>query len=104
MLWRYGPVSSLFFATAKTHKFNTIEGTNVDNLNAMLMIHKKNLRDVVFEDLSNYHQNIKITVEVNPSKFLDRKLIREKGAILSQVFNKPISSMNTGVSKLNNWM
>ena len=44
MLWRYGPVSSSFFATAKTHKFNTIEGINVDNLNAMLMIQKKNLK------------------------------------------------------------
>ena len=31
-----------------------------------------------FEDLNAYHQNIKLTVEVIPSKFLDTELISEK--------------------------
>ena len=44
---------------------------------------------MLFEDLNSYHQNIKSTVEVNQSKFLDTKLIREKVSILTQVFIKP---------------
>ena len=50
---------------------------------------KKNIRDMLFEGLNSYHQNIKLTVEVNPSRFLDTELIREERSILSQVFNKP---------------
>ena len=49
---------------------------------------KKNIRDMLFEDLNSY-QNIKLTTEVNPSKFLDTELIRGKGSVLAQVFNKP---------------
>ena len=49
---------------------------------------KKNIRDMLFEDLNSY-QNIKLTTEVNPSKFLDTELIRGKGSVLTQVFNKP---------------
>ena len=49
----------------------------------------KNIRDMLFEDLNSYHQNIKLTVEMNLSKLLDTELIREKGSILTQVFNKP---------------
>ena len=30
--------------------------------------------NVLFELLNNYHPNIKLTIEVNPSKFLDTKL------------------------------
>ena len=43
---------------------------------------------MVFEDVNAYHQNCNLTVEVNPSKFLDTELIREKGPILMQVFHK----------------
>ena len=50
---------------------------------------KKNIRDMLFEDLNSYHKSIKLTVDVNPSEFLDTELIREKGSILTQVFNKP---------------
>ena len=44
---------------------------------------------MLFEDLNSYHQNVKLMVEVNPSKLLDTGLIREKGSILTQVFNEP---------------
>ena len=37
---------------------------------------KKNTRDKSFNELSSYHQNIKLTVVVNPSEFLDTELIR----------------------------
>ena len=30
--------------------------------------------NVLFDRLNNYHPNIKLTIEVNPSKFLDTKL------------------------------
>ena len=30
-------------------------------------------RDVLFEDINNFHPNIKLTIEVNPGKFLDAK-------------------------------
>ena len=49
---------------------------------------KKNIRDTFLEDLNSYHQNIKLTMEVNSSTFFDTELIREKGSILMQVFNK----------------
>ena len=29
--------------------------------------------DVLFEDINNFHPNIKLTIEVNPGKFLDAK-------------------------------
>ena len=44
---------------------------------------------MLFEDLNSYHQNVKLMIEVNPSKLLDTGLIREKGSILMQVFNEP---------------
>ena len=49
----------------------------VDDIYARRKIHQRH---------ASYHQNI--TVEVNPSKFLDSELIREKGSILTQIFNK----------------
>ena len=49
---------------------------------------KEVIRDMLFEDLNSYHQNIKSKVEVNPSKIFDAELMREKGSILTQVFNK----------------
>ena len=30
-------------------------------------------RDVLFEDINDFHPNIKLTIEVNPGKFLDAK-------------------------------
>ena len=50
---------------------------------------KKNIRGMFFEDLKYYHQNIKLTVEVNSLRFLDTELIRKRRSILTQVFNKP---------------
>ena len=35
--------------------------------------------NVLFERLNSYHPNIKLTIEVNPSKFLDTKLINING-------------------------
>ena len=35
----------------------------------------KNLLDKLFQKLNNYHQNIKLTIEVNSSKFLDMEIM-----------------------------
>ena len=34
---------------------------------------KKNKSDCIFEKLSSYYPNIKLTIEKNPTKFLDTK-------------------------------
>ena len=36
---------------------------------------KKNKPNSLFEKLNSYRQNIKLTVEKNPKKFLDTKII-----------------------------
>ena len=35
--------------------------------------------NVLFDQLNSYHPNIKLTIEVNPSKFLDTKLTNING-------------------------
>ena len=49
---------------------------------------KKNDADKLFEELNSYNENIKLTLEVNPTKFLDTELVRENGEIATQVFSK----------------
>ena len=49
---------------------------------------KKNSVDKLFEKLSFHNENIKLTLEVNPTKFLDTELVRENGEITMQVFSK----------------
>ena len=54
----------------------------------MYVRRKKNGVDKQFEELNSYHKNIKLTLEVNPTKFLDTELVRENGEITTQVFSK----------------
>ena len=49
---------------------------------------KKNDVDKLFEELTSYNENIKLTFEVNPTKFLDTELVRETGEETTQVFSK----------------
>ena len=49
---------------------------------------KKNETDKLFTDLNSYHENIKLTLEINPKKFLDAKIIRNDQGIKTQVYNK----------------
>ena len=39
----------------------------------------KNQPDKLFEKLNNYHPNIKLTIKVNPSKFLDTEIMIKSG-------------------------
>ena len=43
--------------------------------------------DEHYNALNSYHQNIKLTLELNPTKFLDTKIIRSNGKIITQVYN-----------------
>ena len=49
---------------------------------------KKGDADKLFQELNSYKENIKLTLEVNPTKFLDTELVRENGEITTQVFSK----------------
>ena len=40
-----------------------------------------NQPDKLFEKLNNYHPNIKLTIEVNPSKSVDAKIMIKNGII-----------------------
>ena len=42
----------------------------------------------LFEELNSYNKNIKLRLDVNPTKFLDTELVRENGEITMQVFIK----------------
>ena len=46
-------------------------------------VRKIGSEDVLFKALSNYHPNIKLTIEVIPSEFLDTEIIRNDYNILS---------------------
>ena len=48
----------------------------------------KNTRDFLFEHLINYHEKIKFTIETNPKKFLDTRLLLENDIIKSEVYCK----------------
>ena len=37
---------------------------------------KKHETDKLFIDLNSYHENIKLTLEINPNMFLDTEIIR----------------------------
>ena len=49
---------------------------------------KKHETDKLFIDLNSYHENIKLTLEINPNKFLDTEIIRTNQGIETQVYNK----------------
>ena len=49
---------------------------------------KKNTKDELFEKLSTYHDNIKFTIEENPTNFLDTETVRHNSAIITQVHTR----------------
>ena len=54
---------------------------------------------VLFYQLNNYHPNIKLTIEVNPSKFLDSKLTNINGAYNSTFIGKNAKLSSSWKSK-----
>ena len=47
---------------------------------------KKGIHDKLYERLNNYHPNIKLTIEINPNKFLDTEIIENKGVTETKVY------------------
>ena len=61
----------------------------------------KSQQDVLFEALNNFHPNIKLTVEVNPEKFLDTKiLLKNEVVVTTQVYRKENKKTVPWVSKI----
>ena len=54
----------------------------------------KNQPDKLFKKLNNYHPNIKLTTEVNPSKFLDVEIMIKNGVIETSVAVKEFKIPN----------
>ena len=44
---------------------------------------KKNQVDLLLNDLYNYHQNIKLTLELTPKRFLDTNLEFQNGILIT---------------------
>ena len=57
----------MLYSTATTLKCDNI--TNITSTNIKLY-----QADTAFKRLNNYHQNINLTTEINPTKILDTKL------------------------------
>ena len=53
---------------------------------------KKNVPDELFSKLNNYHRNIKLTIEISPTKFFDTQLLNLNGKIETKVYRKPTKS------------
>ena len=49
---------------------------------------KRNQTDELYNALNSYHQNIKLTLELDPTKFFDTEIIRSNGKITTQEYNK----------------
>ena len=49
---------------------------------------KKGIHDNLYERLNNYHPNNKLTIEINPNKFLDTKTTDNEGTIETKVYRK----------------
>ena len=52
----------------------------------------KNQPDKLFEMMNKYHPNINLTIEVNPSKFLDTKIYSGNNEIKCIAYHKEIKS------------
>ena len=49
---------------------------------------KVNIEDSLFKALNSYHENIKLTIEINPIKFLDTHLHNKDGTYVTKVYRK----------------
>ena len=50
--------------------------------------HKKAEFDKIFHAVNNYHENIKLTIEISTSKFLDTQLITVEGKYMTKNHRK----------------
>ena len=59
------------------------------NVDDIINCHKKNVPDELFFKLNYYHQNIKLTIEICPTKFLDTQLVYLNRKVQTKVYRKP---------------
>ena len=60
---------------------------------------KKNGTDDLYNAWNSYHQNIKLTIELDPTKFLDTEIIRSNGKLQLKCTIKLRSSLYKGHQK-----
>ena len=61
---------------------------------------KKNIEDSLFKALNSYHKNIKLTIEINPIKFLDTHLHNKDGTFVTKVYRKETKIPAHGSSQI----
>ena len=61
---------------------------------------KKNEVDLLFNDLNNCYQNIKLTLEVNPERFSDTNLEFQIGILITSVHHKETKLPTPWYSKI----
>ena len=66
------------------HKF-TFYKRHVDDI---IKHRKKHEKDLLFKKLNNYHPKIKLTIEVNPPKFLGTEIMILNNEIVTSVHRK----------------
>ena len=49
---------------------------------------KKNVEDSLFKALNSYHKNIKLTIQINPTKFLDTNLHSKDGIYVTKLYRR----------------
>ena len=64
---------------------HVVENQYSTNIGNTYVRRKKNTKDELFEKLNIYHENIKLTIEENLTKFLDREIARHNPAIITKV-------------------
>ena len=50
---------------------------------------KKKTRDELFEKVNTYHDNFKLTINENGTKFQDTEIVRHNPAIITKVYTRP---------------
>ena len=49
---------------------------------------KKNTVEKLYDGLNNYHPKVKLTIETNPLRFLDKEIIHNDGMVETRVHRK----------------
>ena len=94
-------------ATKCTFKFNSRVLKQVDGctIGGQLFVTFSEIYMVKMENdfaipLNNYHPNIKLTIEIKPSKFLDTKLTNINGAYIFNTYHKDTKLPSPWTSKI----
>ena len=70
--------------------------------NFVVILSISGYKNVLFDRLNSYHTNIKLPIELNPSKFLDTKLTTSVVLINSTFTGKTQNYLHHGPPKLQN--